>query len=80
MQTAFSDRLSAFLFSRGNKPRKKFSKKIEKTLDKQKNYVIILKCVIILFSFGGILRFFQEIIVKMSNSFLKKHSNITKNP
>ena len=54
---------------------KKISKKFKKTLDKQKNYDIILKCVIILFFYGGILPFFQERIVNFAKNF---HRNTAK--
>ena len=40
-------------------------KNIGKTLDKYKNYAIILKCVIIVFYFGGFLHFFQGGMVNM---------------
>ena len=38
-------------------------------LDKSEIYAIILKCVIILFFYGDILRFFQENIVKITKIF-----------
>jgi hypothetical protein len=41
-----------------------FQKYFQKTLDKQENYVIILKCIIIAFFFGGFLPFFQGRLVK----------------
>ena len=50
----------------------KYSKKLQKTLDKNENYVIILKCVIILFFFGGFLPFFQELYVIFTNLLSKK--------
>ena len=78
MQTAFRTGCLHFFFLGKINLGKIFPKKSKKPLDKQKNYVIILKCVIILFSFGGILRFFQEIIVKMSNSFLKNTAILPK--
>lgn len=40
---------------------KKIPKNFQKRLDKHKKYVIILKCVIIVFFFGGFLPFFQGV-------------------
>ena len=41
-------------------------------LDKPKKYAIILKCVIILFFYGGILPFFQERIVIFTKNSQRK--------
>ncbi|MBP3401627.1 MAG: hypothetical protein J6K85_01045 [Clostridia bacterium] len=40
------------------------NKKFKKALDKSKKYVIILKCIILAFFFGGFLPFFQGKIGK----------------
>ena len=43
-----------------------FQKYFQKALDKQENYVIILKCIIIAFFFGGFLPFFQGCLVEIA--------------
>ena len=50
------------------KKTKKYRKNVKKMLDKSKRYAIILKCVIIVFFFGGFLPFFQGAFVKMNKN------------
>ena len=48
------------------KKSEKILAKSKKTLDKLKICAIILKCVIIVFLYGGFLPFFQEDVVKIT--------------
>ena len=56
----------------------KNGKFFQKTLDKLNFYAIILKCIIIAFFFGDILRFFQEMLVESEQKTRKKLHILTK--